>query len=417
MKIKILFIVIFLVNINLSYSSQRKQELAISIDHAMKVASEQSLLMCKTLKDKPGLLPRTIDKNGKLMTSDSRWWCSGFFPGVLWYLYEYSGKNEIKDQAELFTKRVEREKFTTTNHDVGFMIYCSFGNGYRLTGNQDYKNVIETACNSLSTRYNDKIKSIKSWDFIENDWQFPVIIDNMMNLEMLLWGSKQFNNNYFRTIAVNHANTTQKYHFRDDYSCYHLVSYDTLTLKPEFKRTYQGASDSSSWARGQAWALYGYTVMYRETKNLKYLDLARHIAQFIIHNPNLPKDKIPYWDFNAPNIPNEERDASAAAIMASALIELSSYVDKMECREYMNVVETQLSTLCSDEYLANPGTNGNFILKHSVGSKPHQDIAPYFGEVNVPLTYADYYFVEALVKYKKYKSNNALFSQVHKTIH
>ena len=417
MKIKILFIVFFFVNINFSYSSQRKQELSVSIDHAMKIASQQSLLMCDALKGRPGLLPRTLDKNGKLMTSDSRWWCSGFFPGVLWYIYEYSGKNEIKEQAELFTKRVEREKFTTTNHDVGFMIYCSFGNGYRLTGNENYKKVIDTACKSLSTRYNDKIQCIKSWDFNDHEWQFPVIIDNMMNLEMLLWGSKNFNNSYYKLIAVNHANTTQKYHFRDDYSCFHLVSYDTLTLKPEFRQTYQGASDSSSWARGQAWALYGYTVMYRETRDVKYLDLARHIAQFIIQNPNLPKDKIPYWDFNAPNIPNEERDASAAAIIASALIELSSYVHHSECREYMDVVETQLSTLCSNEYLAKPGTNGNFILKHSVGSKPHKDFAPYFGEVNVPLTYADYYFVEALVKYKKYKLNAALISQDPNIIH
>ena len=401
MKVKIVFIVFFLANINLAFSTQRKQELSKSIDHALKIATEQSVAMCDALKDKSGLLPRSIDKDGKLITSNSRWWCSGFFPGVLWYIYEYTGNVEMKKQAEIFTKRVEREKFTTSNHDVGFMIYCSFGNGYRLTGNENYKNVIETACKSLSTRYNDKMKSIKSWDFNDDEWQFPVIIDNMMNLEMLLWGAKKFNNNYYKTIAVNHANTTRKYHFRDDYSSYHLVSYDTITLKPQIRQTYQGASDSSSWARGQAWALYGFTFMYRDTKDPKYLDQARHIAQFIIHHPNLPKDKIPYWDFNAPNIPNEERDASSAAIIASALIDLSTYVNKKESREYIDIVQTQLISLCSDEYLAKPGSNGNFILKHSVGSKPTKLIPPYFGEVDVPLTYADYYFMEALVKYKK----------------
>lgn len=403
MKTKILFVVFYLLSVSLSYSSQREQKLSASIDHAIKIASEQSLSMCNVLKDKPYLLPRTTDKDGKLMTSDSRWWCSGFFPGVLWYIYEYTGNKEIRSQADIFTKRVEREKYTTSNHDIGFMIFCSFGNGYRLTGNESYKNVVETACESLSTRYNDKIKCIRSWDFNDSEWQFPVIIDNMMNLEMLLWGSKTFNNEFYKSIAVNHANTTQKYHFRNDYSSYHLVSYDTATSKPQIRQTYQGASDSSSWARGQAWALYGYTFMYRDTKDPKYLDQARHIAQFIIHNPNLPKDKIPFWDFDAPNIPNEKRDASTAAIMASALIDLSTYVKKSESAEYMNIVEKQLYALCSDEYLAKPGTNGNFILKHSVGSMPHKDNPPFFGEIDVPLTYADYYFLEALVKYKKYK--------------
>ncbi|NDP21551.1 MAG: glucuronyl hydrolase [Paludibacter sp.] len=371
----------------------------VLIKKALDVASIQSINMCKSLKDSTLLLPRTIDKQGKLMTSDSRWWCSGFFPGVLWYLYENSGDKEMKEQAELYTKRVEREKFTKTNHDVGFMIYCSFGNGYRLTHNKAYKKVIETGCYSLSTRYNDRIKSIRSWDY-NKKWQFPVIIDNMMNLEMLLWGAKTFKNDRFKEIAINHANTTLEHHFRPDYSCYHLVSYDSISGKPHIKQTHQGASDSSAWARGQGWALYGYTFMYRETKNPAYLELARHIATYILNHPRLPEDKIPYWDFDAPNIPNEERDASAGALIASALLELSGYVNATERKQYISVAETQLRTLCSDEYLAKPGTNGNFILKHSVGSKPHKDKAPYFGEVDVPLTYADYYFMEALVRYQ-----------------
>jgi len=403
MKTKIVLVLFILLNVSSIYPTQRKQKLSVLIDHAVEIATEQSFSMCNVLKDSTGLLPRSINKDGKLITSDSRWWCSGFFPGVLWYIYEYSGNKNMLNQAELYTNRLEREKFTTNNHDVGFIIFCSYGNGYRLTGNESYKGVINTACKSLCTRYNDKIKSIRSWDFNKDQWQFPVIIDNMMNLEMLMWGAKTYHNNFYKTVAVNHANTTLQNHFRKDYSSYHLVSYDTLTTKPEFKQTFQGTSDSSAWARGQGWALYGYTFMYRETGDIKYLNQARHIAQFIIHNPNLPKDKIPYWDFNAPNIPNEERDASAAALIASALIDLSTYVDKKENKEYMSVVETQLSTLCSDEYLAKPGTNGDFILKHSVGSKPHKDIPPFFGEINVPLTYADYYFMEALVKYKKLK--------------
>lgn len=382
-----------------NYSNKKLNNL---VNHALQVATCQSLNMCLELKDSSERLPRTIDKQGRLLTSDSRWWTSGFFPGVLWYLYEANGNKELKQQADIYTRRVEREKYTTDNHDIGFMIFCSFGNGYRLTKNKSYLKVIETACRSLSTRYSPKMGCIRSWDF-GKQWQYPVIIDNMMNLEMLLWGAKEFGNNYFKEIAVNHANKTLKYHFRADYSCYHVVSYDSITGEPHIKQTHQGASDASSWARGQGWALYGYTFMYRETRNPVYLNQARHIAQFILHHPNLPKDKIPYWDFDAPNTPNEERDASAGALIASALLELSGYVGFTERKAYLSVAETQLTTLCSDEYLAKTGTNGNFILKHSVGSKPHKNNPPYFGEVDVPLTYADYYFVEALIRYKKLK--------------
>lgn len=384
-------------------AEQSRTDTKTLIELALKRAKEQSQLMCEALKDSVNLLPRTIDKEGHLMTSDSRWWCSGFFPGVLWYLYENSGNKQLQKQAELYTKRVEQEKLNGSDHDIGFKIFCSVGNAYRITKNKSYPEVIETACKTLSSRYNDRVKCIRSWDFNKKQWQFPVIIDNMMNLEMMLWGAKTFKNERLKEIAVNHANTTLENHFRADYSCYHLVSYDTISGKPHIKQTHQGASDASSWARGQGWALYGYTFMYRETKNPLYLNQARKIAGFILHHPRLPEDKIPYWDFDAPNIPNEERDASAAALIASALIELSSFVSQTEKEEYLKVAEKQLRTLCSDEYLAQPGTNGNFILKHSVGSKPQKDKPPYFGEVDVPLTYADYYFLEALTRYKALK--------------
>lgn len=394
-----------------SFAGKRTDNLPALINHAVDIALIQSKNMCTVLKDSTDRLPRTTDKKGKLLTSNSNWWCSGFFPGVLWYLYEATGNKQIENQAEVFTERIEREKLTTNNHDVGFMIFCSFGNGYRLTKKTAYLNVIQTACQSLSTRYSDKMGLIRSWDFNTQIWQYPVIIDNMMNLEMLLFGGREFGNKRFTQIALNHANKTMENHFRPDFSCYHLVSYDTITGKPNIKQTHQGAFDSSSWARGQGWALYGYTMMYRETKNPIYLLQARNIAQFILHNPHLPKDKIPYWDFDAPNIPNEERDASAGALIASALLELSGYVAKAEKQEYLSVAETQLRTLCSDEYLAKPGTNGNFILKHSVGNKPQIDIAPYYGEVDVPLTYADYYFMEAIVRYKALNNKVSVFNK------
>lgn len=372
-------------------SMQMSEVISLGLDRA----KEQSILMAEALKDKPGRLPKSTDKEGKLSTSDSRWWCSGFFPGVLWYVYEGTNDPELKEWARMYTARIEREKYTTNNHDVGFMLYCSFGNGLRLGGYDAYKEVLLTGTESLSTRYKDNVGAIRSWDWNQKVWQYPVIIDNMMNLELMMWAAKESGNKRFAEMAKSHADKTMKNHFRNDYSCYHVVSYDTITGKPHKKQTWQGYADESAWARGQAWALYGYTMMYRETGEKRYLNHAKKVAEYIMNHPNLPEDKIPYWDFNAPQIPNEERDASAGALIASALIELSQYTKGDFSKKCLDVAETQVRALTSDAYLAEEGTNANFILKHSVGAKPLKS------EVDVPLTYADYYYVEALIRYKK----------------
>lgn len=367
------------------------------IDEALEFSAQQSLLMAHSLKDQPGRLPKSINKKGQLETCGSEWWVSGFFPGVLWYLYENTPTDTLKKWAVDYTLRVEDQKYTTDNHDVGFMIYCSFGNAYRLTKDSKYKEVIKTASNSLITRFNPVVGCIRSWDYASwsSKWQFPVIIDNMMNLEMLFWSSKEFNDTTYRHVATAHANKTMENHFRNDFSCYHVVSYDTITGRVEKKNTAQGLSDGSAWARGQGWGLYGYTMMYRETGNAQYLQLATRIADFIVNHPNLPADKIPYWDFDDPNIPNAKRDASAGAIICSALIELSEYVSKEKADQYLEVAQTQIRVLSSYEYRARLGENANFILKHSVGHMPNGT------EIDVPLTYADYYYVEALLRMKK----------------
>jgi hypothetical protein len=270
-------------------------------------------------------------------------------------------------------------------------MYCSFGNAYRIFGDAAYKDVIFKAAASLATRYRPSIKAIQSWNSNER-LKCPVIIDNMMNLELLHWVSDHGGESRFKEIAVTHANTTLQNHFRSDYSSYHVVDYDLNTGGVLKKITWQGAADSSAWARGQAWGLYGYTMMYRFTKNKTYLAQAQHIAQFILQH--LPADKIPYWDFNAPGIPDTYRDASAAAIIASAFLELGQYVAAKEKTVLVNTAEKILRTLASPAYRARAGENGGFILLHSVGSIPHKS------EVDVPLTYADYYFIEALKRYK-----------------
>ena len=388
------FIVIFLTFLFIIISCAREKSMNKIIDESLEFSLKQYSLMAEVMKDKPGLLPRTVDAQGNLRTESSHWWTSGFYPGCLWYLYEYTNNQKIKDDAMMVTARVEQEKYTTNSHDLGFMLYCSFGNGLRITGKESYNEVLLTGAKSLSTRFRPNVGCIQSWG--SNDrWQCPVIIDNMMNLELLMWAFKKSGDSSFYHIAVSHADTTMKNHYRPDYSCYHVVSYDTITGAVQVKATAQGASAESVWSRGQSWGLYGYTMMYRETKLDRYLQQAQHIADFLINHPNLPEDKIPYWDYNAPDIPDAKRDASAGAIMASALIELSGFVSLEKRDKYLKVAEKQLRSLASPAYRSESGKNGNFILMHSVGSVPGNM------EVDVPLTYADYYFIEALMRYRK----------------
>ncbi len=363
------------------------------VKEVLNLSVQQSMKMYNKVKKMTGRFPRTIDSEGKLVTCNDAWWTSGFFPGTLWLLYEYSQLPELKEAAIYMTKQLERQQYTTDNHDIGFIINCSYGNAYRLTQNESYKPVIINAAKSLSTRFNPRVGCIRSWD--GNKWKYPVIIDNLMNLELLLEATRLSGDSSFYHIAVSHADTTMKYHFRPDGSSYHVVSYDTINGGCLLKATHQGAFDESAWSRGQSWGLYGYVLMYRSTKDTKYLNHAIKIADFLINHPHLPEDKIPYWDYNAANIPNETRDASAGAIMASALIELSSYTNKTLSDKYLAVAKQQIRTLSSPDYLAKTGTNGNFILMKSVGYMFKNS------EVNAPLSYTDYYFVEALLRYKR----------------
>jgi unsaturated chondroitin disaccharide hydrolase len=392
------FISLLIICLFLIISCSKPKPMEKVIDDALSFSVKQYTLMADVMKDKADLLPRTIDTTGKLVTAKSNWWTSGFFPGSLWYLYEYSKDEKIKEYAKMMTARVEKEKNNTGTHDLGFMLYCSFGNGQRLAGEESYNDIMLTGAKSLITRFHPNNGCIQSWNS-RRGWQCPVIIDNMMNLEFLMWAFRKSGDSIYYKICVSHSDTTIKNHFRPDYSSYHVVSYDTITGKVEKKQTAQGYADESAWARGQSWGLYGYTVMYRETKLERYLNQAVHIADFMINHPNMPADKIPYWDFNAPGIPNAKRDASAGSIMASALIELSGYVEPELGKKYMAVAETQLRSLASPAYLAKAGQNGNFILMHSVGSIPGKS------EVDVPLTYADYYFIEALLRYKNLLKN------------
>jgi len=341
--------------------------------------------------------PQSTKPDGTPDDRTANWWCSGFFGSSLWYLFEYTGNEKWKTAAHKWTMAVESQKNNKGTHDLGFMLYGPFGNGYRLTQNPDYLEPLTTGAASLATRFKPSVGLIKSWDKHDN-CDYPVIIDNMMNLEFLFWAAKQTGNKNLFDIAVTHANNTIKSHFRNDLSSYHVVCYnpDGTVFR---KKTHQGANDTSAWARGQAWALYGFTVMYRETRDTAYLNQAEGIAQFILNHPNMPADGVPYWDFDAPNIPNEERDASAAAINAAALLELCRYSAAHKA-QYFAYAERVLVSLSSPAYHAPIGQNNHFLLMHSVGNKPSGR------EINTPIVYADYYYLEALLRYRAFFKSN-----------
>ncbi|WP_129698398.1 glycoside hydrolase family 88 protein [Parabacteroides goldsteinii] len=344
------------------------------------------------------LNPVTLKKDSTIHYCSYGDWRSGFFPGTIWYLYELTGNETYLPLARKYTKAIEKAKTLTSHHDIGFIVNCSFGNGLRLTGDTAYKSVMIEAAKSLSTRFRPAVGAIQSWNVNrgwqgKRNWECPVIIDNMMNLELLFEATKLSGDSSFYKIAVSHADRTLAEQFRPDGSCYHVVDYSLEDGSVRHRHTAQGYSHESVWSRGQAWAIYGFTMCYRETGDKRYLNQAIKTFNCIIHHDNLPVDLIPYWDMDAPGIPNEPRDASSASCMAAALYEISTY-DIPKAASYKAYADRIMMHLSSPAYRAAPGTNGNFLLMHSVGSIPHNN------EIDVPLNYADYYFMEALKRKK-----------------
>ena len=396
MRNKILPILLALATLN---TSAQKLNFPKEVKHA----EAQTDLMLKEIPkadNKNGTLvsPRTLE-DGQLKLVASKDWTSGFFPGELWYLYELTKNDKWKQEAIKYTAPIEQEKMNGKTHDMGFKVYNCFGNAYRLTNNSKDKEVIIQAAKTLITRFNPKVGAIRSWDHNADKWDFPVIIDNMLNLELLFEATKLTGDSIYHQIAVKHANTTLKNHFRPDFSTWHVIGYNPNTGAVEKKNTHQGYSDDSAWARGQGWAIYGYTMCYRFTKDPKYLAQAENVANFILNNKNLPIDLVPYWDFDAPNIPNEPRDVSAAAVIASGLLELSAYASNSN--EYLEKANRVLIYLAS-KYRFKEGEGKGFILNHSTGSKPHNS------EIDVPISYADYYYLEALTRSNRLKNKQAV---------
>ena len=381
------------------------------INENIAFAMKQTQYMLKEPYNPKTPMPHTLKKDGSAARGDLYWWTAGFFPGMLWYLAEYTGDKAMSDSARVWTEKMEPIKTFTGNHDIGFMMYCPFGNAYRLSPNERDKDILIVSAKSLTTRFSPVTGTIKSW----NSWRswngdevfkYPVIIDNMMNLELLFFASRVTGDNSYKKIAISHAEKTMQNQVRKDGSTFHVTMYDPETGKFIKGETSQGYSDNSTWSRGQGWAIYGFTMTYRETKDPRFLQTAIKTADYYLDHKNLPSDKVAWWDFNAyqpgykpgqrsnaGKICTNYRDASAASLVASALFELSTFVKGEKSKKYFDAATQILHALGSPVYRAKEKENGNFILMHSVGAIPHNS------EIDVPLTYADYYFVEALARY------------------
>ena len=379
----ILFIVIFL-----SCKSTR-----FNVDNSINYCLNQTKKTIELLPSDSIKIPRSVHKDS------SNWkcvnykdWTSGFWPGILWYAYEYSHDSSYKNAADKYSNELNPLVYKSAySHDLGFKMYCSFGNGFRITQNESYKKKLLVTADTLATLYNPKVGTILSWPvYVKQFGPHNTIMDNMMNLELLFWAAKNGGGDELYNIAVNHATKTANNHFRDDYTCYHVMLYDTVTGKKIKGVTHQGYNDSSTWARGQAWAIYGFTMCFRETKNPLFLTTAEKAADTYLHI--LPSDLIPNWDFNAPD--EHIKDVSALCITASALLELSELIsDKAKSKMYRKKAETMLYNISNKKFQSR-NINSSFLL-HSTGNKPAGI------EIDASIIYADYYYLEALLRLKK----------------
>lgn len=393
----------------LSWSGNINKQL---IKRNFQVAGKLYEHLLQTASDK-SKYPHSLNKDGSLFYYGIDEWTGGFWPGCLWYMYEFTGEEKWKKAAAEWTASLESNQYNTAHHDIGFMMFSSYGNGLRLTGNSSYKPILVQSARSLVRRYSPIVGSIQSWPARKskgdkNSWQFPVIMDNMMNLELLFWATQETGDSSFYKIAVQHALTTMNNHVRPDYSSFHVVNYDPVSGKRLHQQTLQGFSDNSTWSRGQAWGIYGFTSTYRFTKDQRFLQTAIGMADYFLDHKRLPSDRIPLWDFNAgqqgynPDWAYDAakynpvpRDVSAASISASALLELSEFCSGKRRKKYYNAAVQMLESLSRPVYLNDKDDNPYFLLKHSVGNLPSGR------EVDVPLIYADYYFLEAMHRYLK----------------
>lgn len=318
------------------------------------------------------------------------WWTSGFWPGLLWLMYDVSGKEAFKNAAWDWDAKLERcfsEHPISLHHDVGFQFLPTAVIKYELTGDKEGLRIGLKAANYLAGRFNVEGGFIRAW---EGDKAIGwAIVDCMMNIPLLFWASRTTGDPRYKQIAMRHADTFLKYAIRDDGSVAHILSFDPETGEFIEQLGGQGLSATSSWSRGNAWALHGLAVAYRCTGELRYLNAAKRVSHYFI--ASLPDDHVPHWDFRAHPIEAEERDTSAGSIAASGLLELAALVPEDERRIYAGAAERMLLSL-AERYATWDRPEHGAILVEGTGNKPAGS------NINVSLIYGDYYFAEAFAK-------------------
>ncbi|MDL2221236.1 glycoside hydrolase family 88 protein [Parabacteroides sp. OttesenSCG-928-N08] len=405
MKKTILFFILFgCVLFSCSFNKKVSMDNSFDGDRLLAYCGDQIDRTLAEISHDSCALPRSMEANATRWSLINAYdWTSGFWPGILWYNYEITQDDRMKELAIQYTEclRPLASPEHEGDHDIGFQLFNSFGHAYKKTANEDYKEILFIGAEKLAGLYNKKVGTILSWPLMveQEGWPHNTILDNMMNLEILFWAAKNGGKREWYDMAYSHAKVTMLNQFREDGTGYHVAVYDTLDGQFIKGVTNQGYSDQSFWARGQAWAIYGYTMVYRETGDNLFLRFAEKITDAYLSR--LPEDYVPFWDFDDPAIPQAPKDASSAAITASALLELSELEDDPEKgAHYRKAAIRMLASLSSENYLS--GDDKPSFLLHATGNYP----SGY--EIDASINYADYYFLEALVRYKKLQSEKGM---------
>ena len=411
MKIRRILFCMAMVAISQISMAQKVQTAAqvptLDVDKQLQYCHKQVKRALTELQQKDGsydytMEPRNILKGDKqkgwnCRKATAEEWCDGFWPGILWMDYRNTKDEAVRKAAEGYTESLKGIAYRPCyDHDIGFLMFCSYGKGYEVNHSQEYKNVILASADSLATLFNPIVGTILSWprEVKPRNWPHNTIMDNMMNLDMMFWTAKNGGNKLLYDLAVTHAKTTMQNHFRPDGSCYHVAVYDTINGNLIKGVTHQGYADNSMWARGQSWAIYGYTMVYRYTHNKMFLDFAQKVTDIYIKRlKETSDDLIPLWDMDDPRgVKGAPRDVSASCVVADALLELQQYVGGEKGEEYKQFAIQSLAQLSTDKYQS--GKKNVAFLMHSTGHHPAGS------EIDASIIYADYYYLEALNRMK-----------------
>ncbi|HEY9415659.1 MAG TPA: glycoside hydrolase family 88 protein, partial [Pseudonocardia sp.] len=361
--------------------------------------TEQRLIATDAALNPPAYPVRT-KPGGLWLTAGADDWTAGFYPATLWRTFERTQDPAWRQRAVTWQAGLARQTKQDST-DLGFKLFDTFGTGYQLTGDESYKRVVLDGADTVSHRFNPKVGMFRVWDKSADQTQFRVNIDATMNLELMFWAGQNGGNPQYAEMAKRHAERALTDLVRPDGGTWMVAMYDQKTGALVGHSTKQGYATESTWARGQSWAVYGFTMAYRYTKDPRFLDGARRTADYFMRR--LPPDHVPYWDFDVPNKATAPRDTSAAAVVASALVELSGFeTDPAAKQRDTDNARDLLTALSSPTYAPRAQPKFAAILQHGTQHFPA-------GWADTGIAFGDYYFVEALNRYEKAGNSTAPF--------